>query len=89
MPPELVDYDFDAHRPEGMTDLTLSHAYNIAWTAEQAGMTPAEYRVLPWEEQAELMAYFYVAGRIKAFYADQQQTLAERKQREYEAKAKR
>lgn len=82
MPPELVDYDFDANKPEGMTDLTLSHAYNVAWTAQQAGMTPAAYRLLPWDEQAELMAYFYVAGRIKSFYADQQQTIAERKSRE-------
>lgn len=88
MPPELKDYDFQSSKPDGMTDLTLSHEYNQVWTAMEAGLKPADFRLLPWDEQAELTAFFYVQNRIKAFYADEQKAMAEKKQREYEAKAK-
>ncbi len=88
MPPELQDYDFDANKPEGLIDLTLSHEYNTAWTAKEAGLTPSAFRLLPWDEQAELTAFYYVQGRVKAFHADQQQQLATQKQKQAEAQAK-
>lgn len=87
MPPELVDYDFDANRPDGLIDLSLSHDYNVAWTAHEAGYTPAAFRLLPWDEQAELTAFYYVQGRISTFHAEQQTAMAEKKRHEYEAKA--
>lgn len=88
MPPELVDYDFASSKPDGMTELTLSVEYNLVWTAAQAGMIPADFRQLPYDEQAELMAFYYVQSRIKSFYADEQRAIAEKRQRELEAKAR-
>ena len=87
MPPELEDMDWDAIAPEGMTDLTLSEQYNQVWTAREAGMLPEEFRMLPWDEQAELIAFYFVHNRIKAFYAEEQTQLAKRKQAEIEAQA--
>jgi hypothetical protein len=88
MPPELEEYDWEAHKPHGMTELTLSEDYNLVWTAVETGLIPGEFRMLPYDEQAELMAYWYVNSRIKSYYADEQRAEAERKQRQAEADAK-
>jgi hypothetical protein len=70
-----------------MTKLTNSAEYNEVWTAVQTGLTPKKFRLLPYDEQAELTAYWLVNSRIKAFYADEQTREAKRKQQEMEAKA--
>jgi hypothetical protein len=70
-----------------MTDMTLSAEYNEVWTAFESGLTPGEFRLLPYDEQAELTAYWYVNSRIKSFYAEEQRSEAERKRQEMEAAA--
>lgn len=71
-----------------MTDMTLSSEYNEVWTALESGLTPGQFRLLPYDEQAELTAYWYVNSRIKSFYADEQRAEAVRKQQEMESAAK-
>lgn len=88
MPPELADTDWDEHKPDGMTDLTYSYEYNQVWAALESGLTPGEFRLLPWDEQAELTAYLYVRNRIQVFQAHENRQEAERKQKEIESKAK-
>lgn len=88
MPPELKDYDFESNNPDELTPLSLSREYNDVWTAIKAGMVPGEFRMLPYEEQAELTAYFYVTNRIEAYHADKQTQAADKRRREMEAKAK-
>jgi hypothetical protein len=88
MPPELKDYDWNANQPQGMTALTLSEEYNQVWTALESGLTPGGFRMLPYEEQAELTAYWYVHSRMQSYYADEQKRNAEQKQREMELQSK-
>jgi hypothetical protein len=73
MPPELVDYE--PTDPEGMPDVTISDAYNEVWVALESGMSVAEFRLLPYENQAELMAYHYVNNRIKRFFQEHQEEI--------------
>ncbi len=82
-----MDYDWEANRPSGMTRLTNSAEYNEVWTAVQTGLTPKQFRLLPYDEQAELTAYWLVNNRIQSFYADEQRKEAKRKQQEMESKA--
>lgn len=88
MPEELKDFPWDDIKPSGMSELTLSSEYNLITTAVKTGMIPSEFRMLPYDEQAELMAYWYVNSRIQSFYAEEQRVEAVRKQKEMEAKAK-
>jgi len=88
MPPEIKDFDWDSIKPRGMTELTLSADYNQVWTALESGLLPGQFRLLPYDEQAELTAYWYVNGRIKSFYANEQRVEGVRKQKEMEAQAK-
>ncbi len=67
--------------------MTLSSEYNEVWTALESGLTPGKFRLLPYDEQAELTAYWYVNSRIKSFYADEQRAEALRKQQEMESAA--
>ncbi len=87
MPPELEDYDFESNNPDEMDALSFSSFYNEVWTAIQAGMTPGEFRMLPYIEQAELTAFFYVENRIKAYHADSQTKAADERRIEMERKA--
>lgn len=87
MPPELKDYDFESNNPDEMDALSFSNAYNEVWTAIQAGMTPGDFRMLPYMEQAELTAFFYTENRIKAYHADRQTEAAEKRRTEVERKA--
>jgi hypothetical protein len=88
MPKELEEHDWEASKPKGMKELTLSHEYNEIWTALESGLRPSQFRMLPYDEQAELTAYWYVNSRIKSFYADEQRQVAEKKRQEMEAEAK-
>ena len=87
MPTELKEFDWDSIKPDGMTELTLSHEYNEITAAVESGMIPGEFRLLPYVEQAELIAYWYVKSRIKSFYANEQEQKALKRQADIEAKA--
>ena len=87
MPPELKEVDWASLKPKGMTDLTLSGEYIDICTAFESGLTPGQFRLLPFMEQAELTAYWYVNNRIRNFQADEQQKQAVQRQKEMDAKA--
>jgi hypothetical protein len=87
MPTELKEFDWDAIKPDGMTELSLSHEYSEVTAAVESGMVPGEFRMLPYAEQAELIAYWYVNSRIKSFYANEQEQKAKKRQAEIDAKA--
>ena len=63
-----------------MPTLTIPFDYQIVWTAMELGMTPNEFRSLDWREQAEILAYFKVKGKIDAYYQDSHK----RKREEFE-----
>jgi len=86
MPKELKDMDYEPDLPQGMTALTLSHDYNVAWAAHESKMTPAAFRLLPWDEQAELMAFHHVRTTIGTFYAEEQRKIADEKLRRAQTK---
>lgn len=67
MPPELAEYEVPP--PEGMPEpLTMPYDYWVVWTAIESNMTPGEFRLLPWEEQAELIAWHMVKQKVQAYY---------------------
>ena len=88
MPPELKEFDWASIKPDGMTELTLSHEYTEVTAAVESGMIPGEFRMLPYAEQAELTAYWYVNSRIKSFYAYELEEIARERQADIDAKAK-
>lgn len=53
-----------------MPNLTIPFEYQIIWTALEAGLTPNEFRMLGWHEQAELLAFYKVKGKIDSYYQD-------------------
>lgn len=87
MPPEIKDFDWESIKPKGMTDLTLSSEYNEVWTAFESGLTPGQFRLLDYHEQAELTAYWYVNSKIKSFYSEEQRKEGVKKQNEIDSKA--
>lgn len=87
MPPELEDVDWPSLKPKGMTDLTLSSEYIEISTAFESGILPGEFRLMPFTEQAELTAYWFVNHRIGNFQADEQQKEGRRRQDEMNNKA--
>ena len=87
MPPEIKDFDWDTIKPSGMTAMTLSYSYNQVWTAIKTGLTPGQFRMLPYHEQAELSAYWYVSNRINEYQADENRQEGVRKQNEMNKKA--
>lgn len=61
-----------------MPNLTISFDYQIIHTALECGLTPNQFRLLEWGEQAELLAYYKVKGLIDSFYQDAHQQKRER-----------
>lgn len=86
MPKELEGY---VPQPiEGMTELSLSKAYNDVWTALESGLTPGQFRNLACLEQAELTAFHYVKGLINGFYYSEREAIDQRRRQEMESKAR-
>lgn len=71
-----------------MPEVTHNMEYIHAKAAKDSGLTPGEFRLLPWEEQAEMIGFYTANQRVEQYYQEFHQQVFERKRLEMESQAK-
>lgn len=68
----------------------VSHnmAYIYAMVAKESGLTPGEFRLLPWDEQAEMVGFHIANQRVQQYYQEYHQEVFDRRMREAENQRK-
>jgi hypothetical protein len=71
-----------------MPQISHNMDYIHVMVAKEGGLTPGEFRLLSWEEQAEMIGFFTANQRIEQYYQEFHQATFERKIQEMEAQSK-
>ena len=59
--------------------------YIHVMVAKENGLTPGEFRMLSWEEQAELIGFHTANQRVQQYYAEYHEAVFKRRMAEAEA----
>ena len=53
-----------------MPKISLTDAYMEVWIAHFYNMTPQEFQLQDWDEQAKMIAFYYAKTKVDQFYQE-------------------
>lgn len=56
--------------------------------AKESGLTPGEFRLLPWEEQAEMVGFHIANQRVQQYYQEYHEAVFKQRMADAEAQSK-
>lgn len=70
-----------------MPQISHNMDYIHVMVAQESGLTPGEFRLLSWEEQAEMIGFHIANQRVQQYYQEYHEKVFKRRMAEADAKS--